>query len=100
MASPAETAKEEAARQAVGLLFGLAAAALFVLVQKKMGAVGIQDYLDPQGAPLRRMEAAKRAQERWDRVSVWCWRFGPWQAAMVAHRRAEAARRRYEAERP
>lgn len=102
--TPAEVARNEAARQAVALAFAVAGAALLIMLQKRLGA-GLADIVqadqhDTAGQSRRRMEAAQRSAQRWDRATVWLWRFGPWRVAQAANRRAEAARRAYEAERP
>ena len=75
---PSEAAQEEAARQAVILVFGVAAVAAYVFVQR---AVAGPDFLRTW-----RMRAAKAAERNFAGLAGSAWRA------------AERARRAYEAE--
>lgn len=77
--TPGEAAREEAARQLVILLFGLAGAIAFVWVQRSTA--------DPDLARSWRMRAAKASERAHARLARWAWG------------RAEAARLAYEGER-
>lgn len=104
--TPADTAKNEAAKQAVALAFMIAGAVLLVALQRKMGGgiIGAleqeQERVDPTGAQRRRMESARKAAKRWDRASTVMFRYGPARAFSWAWGHAEAARKAYDAERP
>src|SRR5215469_7648925 len=102
--TPSDTAKNEAAKQAVALAFGIAGMLLLILVQRKLGG-GLmaaveaeQDRIDPSGAARRRMQAAQTASKRWDRAATILFRVGPRRSFWWALDRAERARAAYEAE--
>jgi len=101
--SPAEAARTEAARQAVALAFAAVTVVALLPFQRRlidMLMSGEREEVNPSGAREDRMRAAQQAAGRWDRATALLWQYGPWRAARWAHRRAEAARRAYEAERP
>ena len=103
--TPGDTARNEAARQAVALAFGIAGMVLLILVQRKLGGglLGAlqaeQDHIDPSGAQRRRMENALKSAKQWDRMSTVLFRYGPSRAFGWAWGKAQQARSRYEQER-
>jgi len=103
--TPAETARQEAARQAVALAFGIAGVLLLIVIQRKLGGSVFDamqaehDRADPSGAARRRMQAALTAARRWDRAATVLFRVGPRASFWWAMDRAERARAAYEAER-
>lgn len=100
--TPADVAKNEAARQAVMLIFGaLTLLALMPLQRRMMDQLTrtVTDQHDPSGAARKRMQDAQQGAGRWDRAARLLWTYGPARAALWAHRRAEAARQAYEQER-
>jgi hypothetical protein len=75
-ASSSSVVKDETARQAVILAFGVASVLVYVWAQRWAA--------DPDLARSGRMRATKQAERVWARLAGWAWR------------RAEAARRAYE----
>jgi ABC-type nickel/cobalt efflux system permease component RcnA len=101
--TPGETAKTEAAKQAVILAFGILALLAMWPLYRRMAeqqAQTLRSVHDPSAVSLERMRAAASAAKRWDRVSTVMFRFGPARGFDWAWGRAQAARRAYEAERP
>ena len=98
--TPGQAASTEAARQAVALAFGVASALVLIAIQRKWGLLSLADEADPSAAARRRMARAQRDASRWDRAARWLFTRGAFGAARAAHKRAEAAREAYEAERP
>lgn len=94
--TPRRVAENEAAKQAVGFAFALLTLAVMVWAQRKIMP---QHPLDFAGAAQRRMDAARQAAERWDRVAAYCFRTDMIRLATLAHKRAESAREAYERER-
>jgi len=101
--TPGEAARAEAARQAVVLGFAVLTVVALLPFQRRlidMLTTGEREHMDPSGVREDRMRAAQQAARRWDDAARVLWQVGPWRAARWAHRRAEAARRAYEDERP
>ena len=100
--TPAETAKNEAAKQAVILAFGVVSMLLMVKFYKSIAArqadamrgAGLRD---PVMADIEAAEARQRASERaaktWDRLTTLAFRYGPDRLFSWTWDRAEAARK-------
>jgi hypothetical protein len=100
--TPAEVAQAEAARQAVILVFAALTLIALMPLQRRLVeqmTAGMRDPRDTSGAQEARMRAAAQAASRWDKAAAVLWQVGPWRAARWCHRRAEAAREAYQAER-
>lgn len=93
MSEPAQAAKNEAARQAVILVFTMAGALVLMAAQRRM----LRGLLP--GGPAPAQEAAAR-ERRWGKAAVMLWRRDLLRAARWAESRAQAARRDYEAQLP
>lgn len=108
--TPAETARNEAAKQAVMLVFGIAAALLMLPLYKRLAeqqaeAMASQAHLiseraDPVMERIRRAQAALETAKRWDRIAGMLFVLGPQRAFWWAHDQAEKARAIYRAEQP
>jgi hypothetical protein len=90
--TPADTARNEAARQAVALVFTIAAALAVMTIQRRM----LRGVLPGGPTPL---EDAAGRERRWGRAAVWLWHAGFLRPARWAEMRSEQARRDYERER-
>lgn len=101
--TPADTAKNEAAKQAVIFAFAILGALAMIPFYKRMQeaqAAMLRDAIDPTERQADRMRAALESARRWDRVASLCFTFGTQRAFWWAHDKAERARAAYEAERP
>ena len=97
--TPRGVAEAEAARQAVILAFAVAGTLILIEIQKLTGT-GLWALLEGgTDAKTRRMAAAVKSAAAWDRRAAWLFTHCLFDAAKWAHRRAEAAREAYEAER-
>lgn len=106
--TPAETARNEAAKQAVMLGFALVTFALMWPLYRKMAMQQAETMrnLLPHDPVMRevtdreaRQQAAQRAAKRWDRLSTVLFRYGPSRSFSWAWGRAEKVRKAYDAER-
>lgn len=101
--NPAETAKNEAARQAVMLAFGVVGLLIVIPLYRRLAeqqAAAMRAAADPSEQAAARMRRAQNDAKRWDRLQTVFMRYGPQRAFWWAHDRAERARRAYDAERP
>ena len=101
--TPRKVAENEAARQAVTLVFTVVTIGILIVMQRKGGLGDMMqaqhDRVDPSGAARRRMAAAQRAAARWDRAADYLFRVDLVTLARQANQRAEAAREAFERER-
>lgn len=101
--TPGETARNEAAKQAVVLVFAvLGAVAMLPLYRRitEAQAAAMRQVVDPTEAQRDRMRGHLESAKRWDRVASACFLFGTQRAFWWAHDKAEKSRAAYEAERP
>ena len=98
--TPGQVAQNEAAKQAVVLVFGLVTVLIIMQMQKKMArdmGEAAREGSMPDSARSRRMQDAKRMEHLWDaagsRVMKWALKL-----ADIAWKRAEQARQSYESE--
>jgi hypothetical protein len=104
--SAAETAKTEAAKQAVILVAGLVSLAIMWPLYRRMLAQQADQLrgILPRDGALSEVEdaerariAAKAAAARWDRITTAMFRYGPsrgfgwaWRRSQAAHRQAQS----------
>lgn len=91
---PREIAQNEAARQAVILVFGLASAYLLLFIHKQM----MREFMP--GSENSRAAAALIRERRWGKTAVYLWTAGLLGAARWAEMRSVRARAEYESLRP
>lgn len=100
--TPAETARNEAAKQAVAMGFAIVGILIMIPLYRKMGrefAASQIAQTDPIERSIASARAAQQAAKRWDKLSTILFRYGPSRAYWWASDRAEAARKAYDAER-
>ena len=101
--TPGDVARNEAAKQSVILVFGLAGAVILLAIQRRMMGSVAERMEQMMPAPVRdeaareRAARAVKAEARWHRVARYCWRTDLIVVARWAHRQAERARKMQEA---
>src|SRR5271169_132682 len=96
--TPAQIAQNEAARQAVMLVFGLVTAVIFMQMQRKMQQEAIETQRNPDIVRTSRMEEAKRIERMWSKVGSWTLKLAL-KVADRAWKLEEKARQSYEKDR-
>ena len=97
--TPGQVATNEAAKQAVMLVFAVVTVLIFIPIQRRMldqMTAKVQERVDSSAAAAERMKQAQQAERRWDRLGNYLFDVRLFEGARRAWARARKARAEYE----